>query len=69
MIDFGERIKLVREGARDSQKDMADKLGVTAPTVKRWETNQTELRLSMLIKFCEAYDVEPEYVLGTDDVM
>lgn len=69
MIDFGERIKLVRERAGDSQRDMADKLGVTAPTVKRWETNQTEMRLSMLIKFCEAYDVESEYVLGTDDVM
>ena len=43
MIDFGERIKLVRERAGDSQRDMADKLGVTAPTVKRWVSIPPEI--------------------------
>lgn len=55
-MKFSEIISFVRESLRLTQKDLAEKLGVSFATVNRWEQGLTEPHLNMqkkVIEFCE----------------
>ncbi len=41
---FGDRLAAAREGAALSQKDLAQHLGVTAATLRKWEADRAEPR-------------------------
>lgn len=60
-------LKILRKNAHISQKELADKLGVSQELVSRWERDNTgEINLKWLIKLCKIFNCSlkellPEY--------
>lgn len=49
-------------------KEVADRIGVHANAVSRWENDEAEPNGTNLINLAKLYGVAPEYLLGqTDD--
>lgn len=49
--------------------DMADKLGVSQPTLSAWESERKAAPIEAIIKMADIYGVTVDYLLGRDDVM
>ena len=54
---IGERIKALRKQKKISQKDLAEKLGITSNTLYRYEHGDISISLEMLHKIAEALDM------------
>ena len=61
------RIKTLREEHNLTQTELAEIVGVTKTTVSRWETGNIEtLKLSILEKLSQRFQVNPVWILGYD---
>lgn len=49
--------------------DMADKLGISQPTLSAWESERKAAPIEAIIKMADIYGVTVDYLLGRDDVM
>ena len=47
-----------------SQQDLADKLGVSRDSVKSWETGETAIRSSSLIKMADLFCCSLDYLMA-----
>lgn len=56
-MNLGTNIKRLRNAQNLTQKDLADKLNVTAQAVSRWENNEVEPSLDVLKTISELFDV------------
>jgi transcriptional regulator with XRE-family HTH domain len=56
---LGERLKLAREAARLTQRQVADHFGVVVATISRWETGAVDPGHERLAVLAGLYDVEP----------
>ncbi len=63
---FGERIVSAREAAGLSQKDLADKLGISQRSSSWWERQNVALKPEQLADLAEALGVSADYLLGKD---
>lgn len=63
---FGETIVLLRKEKGMTQKDLADKLGVTDKVVSRWETGKNYPDIETLKKLAEVLDVSVNELLQGD---
>lgn len=54
-----ERIRIFRECAGLKQSDMADKLDITQASYSRWESGETDIPISKIIRLCELLDTNP----------
>lgn len=54
---IGERIKLLRKQKKISQKDLAQKLGITSNTLYRYEHGDISISLEMLVNIAKALEV------------
>jgi len=52
-MPFGNTIKQLREKSELTQKDLADKLGLTNSTISKYERNELEPNTEMLLKISE----------------
>ena len=65
---FGQRLLELREKSAQSQKAVADILGVTRTQVSDMENGKSGTNLERLYQLCEYYKVSADYLLGiTDD--
>lgn len=65
----GERIKKSRKYKGYTQQELADVLGLSVMTIRRFESNTRQPKLEMLEKIASALDVTVEKLLfGTDTV-
>ncbi len=55
---IGSRIKAIRESAGVSEARLAEAVGVTQPTVSRWERGHVALRVFQLVKIASALRVD-----------
>ena len=62
---FGQRIAQARERAGISQAQLAERLGVTQPTVAYWERQAVNIRSDVLARIVQALDVSTDELLGT----
>ena len=53
---LGEKIKRIRNEKGMTQKELADKLFVTAQAVSRWENNEVEPSISTLIEIAKIFN-------------
>lgn len=60
----GDRLKELREGERLTQKDLAERLGISEIQVHRYETGGAEPRADAVIKMAEYFNVSTDYLLG-----
>ena len=58
--DFGPRLRELREAAGLTQKDLAERTGVSLGAIARWEQNDREPVWSSLKALCEALGVTCE---------
>ena len=63
----GERLKDVRKDHQDTQETLAQKLGVSTPTVSKWEQGESDPSVSTLVRLCRLYDVSADFLLGLSD--
>lgn len=49
--------------------DMAERLGVSQPTLSSWESGRKAAPLEALIKMADIYGVTTDYLLGRDDLL
>jgi transcriptional regulator with XRE-family HTH domain len=62
-----ERLKAIRTHRLLTQRELAEKVGVSWQTVSEWESGRQQPRMMHLRKLCEALEVTPDELLGADD--
>jgi transcriptional regulator with XRE-family HTH domain len=68
MTSIGERIVFLREERNMSQKELAQKLNITAATLSRYENNIYEPKVVFLHEMCKVLNTTADFLLGLTDV-
>lgn len=63
---ISKRIEQLRVEYKLTQKDFAEKIGVTPSAVGMWERNERTPDVLMLINICEIFDVKINYFFQED---
>ena len=63
----GDRLKEIRRDHGDTQEMLARKLGVSTPTVSKWEQGESDPNVKTLIRICRLYNVTSDFLLGLSD--
>ena len=67
-MEFKDIFKERRQALKLSLKEIADAVGVSVPTVQRWESGEIKnLRRDKIGKLSSILDVPVEKILGRDD--
>ena len=64
---FCERLKELRGLYRYTQRQMAEKIGISQPSYIRYENGASEPTLENLVKIANIFDVSADYLLGRSD--
>ena len=64
---FCERLKVIRKESDMTQKDVYEKLGISANGYASYEQGRTEPNIDTLIKLCRIFEVSADYLLGLTD--
>ena len=64
---FCKRLEGLRISYNLTQKQLADKLGVTKQTVSNWENDNIHPSIETLMRICQFFNVSTDYVLGLDN--
>lgn len=67
MSAFSERLVLLREKHRLSQKDAAKEFNIVVRAYQRYEYGEREPQLSTLIRIADFYSVSLDYLAGRTD--
>ena len=67
-MNFPQRLKLLREEAGLTQKQLADKLGVSRGTIGMYEIGQRDPDTETLQKLSDIFGVSVDYLLGKTDI-
>jgi len=62
---LGQRLTAAREQVGISQAQLAERLGVTQPTVAYWERQAMNIRSDVLARIARSLDVSSDELLGT----
>jgi len=62
-----DRLKYLRHGVKLSQKDLAEKLGISQSAINRYENGQAEASYQTLLLYADFYDVSLDYIYGRTD--
>ena len=66
-IQIGKRIKEARISKHISQKDMANRLGLSVSTYSNYENNYREPKLEVIEKICEILSITIEKLMNTPE--
>jgi transcriptional regulator with XRE-family HTH domain len=61
---FGERLVAAREAAGLSQRDLAEKIGISQRALSWWEREPVALKPEQLVTLAEALGVTADHLLG-----
>lgn len=64
---FQDRLRQERENNHFTQRDMAERIGITQPSYIRYENGKSEPTLENLVRIAEILDVSIDYLLGKSD--
>ena len=65
---FQERIKEQRKLYGFTQRDIAERLGISQPSYIRYENGSSEPSQENLVKIADIFDVSVDYLLGRKDI-
>ena len=66
MVDFGNRLRLLRKEKGWTQGDVAIRLGVTKSVVSAYETSLRYPSYDILIRITKIFGVTSDYLLGIE---
>lgn len=64
---FCERLKEMRHICQLTQRQMAEKIGISQPSYIRYENGKSEPTLENLDKIATIFDVSTDYLLGRSE--
>ncbi len=64
---FSIRLREVREKAKESQKDLANAIGVKTTQISEMENGKKGTTLERLVILCHHYHISADYLLGLSD--
>lgn len=64
MVDFGARLRLLRQAKNMTQKQLADQLRLTKSVISAYETDLRLPSYDILIRLAAIFDVTTDYLLG-----
>ncbi len=64
---IGNRIKELRTELNISQKELADKIGVSQKAVDYWEREVNEPKASYIVQLADYFCVSCDFLLGRSD--
>ena len=67
MKDFGDKLRALRAEKGITQKELANILAITVPTLSHWECGYQEPSFRDLISLCNYFNVESDYLIGRSD--
>jgi len=67
-MNYGERLKKLRERKKLSQQQLADRLKINRSTYARYELGQTQPDFETLEKLADFFEVSTDYLLGRTDI-
>lgn len=67
METFNEKLKQLRNGMNLSQKQIAEKLGITRSAYANYEQGTREPDFETLKKICFLFDCTSDYLIGKDE--
>lgn len=67
MVSIGERILNLRKELNLSQKELAEKTGITEASLSRYENNLREPKAEIIAKISEVLGCSTDYLLGRTD--
>lgn len=67
-MSFGRRLKELRTEKRESQKNVARKIGISVNAISQYESNARFPNEEILKRLCEYYNISSDYLLGLTDV-
>ena len=65
-VFFGDRIRDGRKAAGLTQRQLADRLGVSNTSISNWEKGLSRPDADMIQKLCESLHLQPNYFYGTE---
>ncbi len=65
---FQKKLKEERKSFNLTQREMANKLGITQPSYIRYENGTAEPSLENLVKIADILNVSVDYLLGRADI-
>ena len=68
-IDFGNRIKTVREEKSLKREDIAKKIGTSSAIIGRYERNERTPSIEIAQRIAEALEVSLDYLVGDTTVL
>ena len=66
-MTIGKRIKKIRKEKKMTQPELAKKIGISVPTLQRYENGVTELKTSTVDKIAEALEIDIGILLSDDN--
>ena len=67
MVDFGENLKMLRQKAGLTQKQLAERLWISKATVSYYEQSLRCPSPEILIKLSKIFHVSTDFLLGMED--
>ena len=67
MVDFGLKLKELRQNAGLTQKQLADRLWLSKATVSYYEQSLRYPSPEVLVKLAEIFHVTTDYILGIEE--
>ena len=62
------RLRVCRENAELTQKEVAACLGIDQRIYSNYETGKRQIPVNLLIRLAKMYDISVDYILGLSDV-
>ena len=66
-VFFGDRIRDARKAAGLTQRQLADRLGVSNTSISNWEKGLSRPDADMIQKLCSYLSLQPNYFYGTEN--
>lgn len=66
LVNFGNRLRELRSGKKLTQKQLADRLGLTKSVISAYETSMRYPSYDVLIHIASIFKVSTDYLLGME---
>lgn len=66
---FGKRLQQLRKSHKITQQQMADKLDVVLRSYQRYEADDFQPSLEVLVRIADIFDVSTDYLLCRDEFL
>ncbi len=68
-VEVGKRAEHIRHVLSMSQKEVAERIGVTRQTMGNYESGKTPMRASTVRALCDIYKCSAEWMLGSCETL